>query len=275
MTEPRRELTGNEADGARLAVLVVTIVLMASLALVALDRLLLPGRFAIDEVVVAGDAPNVDPAAVLAAVRELGPRSWFSVDLDEVERVVRGVPWVYDASVRRRWPGKLVVTVSQATPFARFNDSGWVNRAGESLTLPRGFHGARLPRLYGPADRAAEIAENYVELAALFDVVDAVALVGLALDARGSWEMELASRVAPEAPPVAVIIGRESLVERVSRLAASLRTPLSAERAAELASAAAIDLRYPNGFAVRFAADADGTGRVVESRRSSAGDGTG
>ncbi len=275
MTEPRRNRTGNEAGGARLAVLVVTVVLMGSLALVALDRLLLPGRFAIDEVAVAGDAPNVDPAAVLAAVRALGPRSWFSIDLDEVERVVRGVPWVYDASVRRRWPGKLVVTVSQATPFARFNDSGWVNRAGEPLTLPRDFHGARLPRLYGPADRAAEIAERYVELAALFDGVDVVAPVSLALDARGSLEMRLASSVAPEAPPVAVIIGRESQVERVSRLAASLQAPLAAERAAELASAAVIDLRYPNGFAVRFAAGGDGAGRVAESRRASAGDGTG
>ncbi|KAA3620497.1 MAG: hypothetical protein DWQ08_15390, partial [Proteobacteria bacterium] len=120
MTERNRTpgRTGSRQSGvARVPVLVVSLVLISTLSLVALDRLFLPERFAISEVIVAGDAPNVDPAAVLQTVRRLGPRSWFSVDLDEVEDAVLSVPWVYRASVRRRWPGKLVVTVAQAEPF--------------------------------------------------------------------------------------------------------------------------------------------------------------
>jgi cell division protein FtsQ len=251
-------LHANEVGSARIPVLVVSFVLMASLALVALDRLLLPARFAIDEVIVSGDAPNVDPAAVLKAVRGLGPRSWFSVDLGEVEAVVKRVPWVHESSVRRRWPGKLVVTVSQARPFARYNDTGWINQQGERLKLPPGFDDARLPRLYGPAGREGEVAKRYLELAPLFDGIADASLRSVSLGARGSWQMGIA--VGGGERVIEVAIGREALERRVSRLAASLVGAFGKQ----LDGIAAIDLRYPNGFAVRSIPAAGDGGHVAK-----------
>ena len=60
----------------------------------------------------------------------MGPTSWFSVDLAEVEQVVKTVPWVYGVEVRRKWPGKLIVNLSQADPVANWNRVEWLNAAG-------------------------------------------------------------------------------------------------------------------------------------------------
>lgn len=256
-----------QTGAARLAVLVASVALLASLALVALDRLFLPERFAVREVVVTGDAPNVDPAAVLAAVRSLGQRSWFSVDLEEVERAVRSVPWVYRAWVRRRWPGKLVVTVAQAEPFARWNEGQWINDAGEILHLPAGFSGERLPTLGGPEGSAGEVVLRYRELAALFVGDHPAAPRSLRLDSRGAFEMGVVARADADGRIVEIRIGRERLVERVSRLAAALRTGLGSR----LHSVASIDLRYPNGFAVTFVDGESGAGMAQSAPRPKGG----
>ncbi len=255
----------------RVAVLAVSLVVLASLALVALDRLLLPGRFAVNEVVVAGRAPNVDPAAVLAAVREVGVKSWFSADLAAVERAVLEVPWVYRAAVRRRWPGKLVVTVSQAMPFALYGEAQWINREGEALSLPADFADGGLPRLSGPVERAGEVASMYVELRALMASADAVRVHALALDPRGTWTLGIAGAADGASRVIDVTIGREQIAERVVRLAAALDTEL----AARLPMIGAIDLRYPNGFAVRPVDEPEDARRMAELKTPVAGGGTG
>ncbi len=255
----------------RIAVLAVSLVVLASLALVALDRLLLPGRFAVNEVIVTGEAPNVDPATVLQAVRDVGVKSWFSVDLDAVEDAVRHVPWVYRASVRRRWPGKLVVTVSQAEPFARYNDADWINETGERLSLPPDFAGAGLPRLYGPEQRAGDVARQYARLASLVAPVESVTVRSLALDARGSWQMGIAGAADDVPRSVEITVGREAVTERVERLAAALKGELTAR----LNMIAAIDLRYPNGFAVRPADGGAESRHMAELKSPVAGGGTG
>ncbi|GJL81037.1 MAG: hypothetical protein DHS20C01_06710 [marine bacterium B5-7] len=229
---------------ARLPVLIASVALTVSLALVALDRLLLPDRFSIQEVVVTGNAPNVDPARVLHAVRQLGPRSWFSVDLAEVERVVGDVPWVYRASVRRRWPGRLIVSVSQAQPVARWNDDGWVNNDGETLSLPSGFTGADLPSLQGPQNRSTEVVARFNEIDTILSTVPVVKPVSLKLDGRGVWVLGL--NTAKRETPLIVTIGRGSIVPRLMRLTEALKSSL----AARLPQLASIDLRYPNGLAV-------------------------
>lgn len=272
MSEPGEDVV--ERSGrwkSRIAVLAVSLVVLASLALVALDRLLLPGRFAVNEVVVTGRAPNVDPAAVLAAVRRVGVKSWFSADLASVERAVRDVPWVYRATVRRRWPGKLVVSVSQANPFARYDDDTWINRQGETLSLPADFAGDDLPRLSGPPNRAADVASMYVELRALMAHADTVQVQALSLDPRGTWTLGITGASDEPSRVIHVTVGREQVVERVGRLAAALDTEL----AARLSVIAAIDLRYPNGFAVRPVDEPDDERRIAELKRPVAGGGTG
>jgi cell division protein FtsQ len=268
---PINKHTTRQSGVARLQVMVVSSILILSLALVALDRLFLPARFAINEVVVTGEAPNVDPATVLRAIKALGPRSWFSVDLEEVEVAVSQVPWVYHADVRRRWPGKLVVTVSQAIPFARWNDEAWINEKGEMLTLPGDFANAHLPRLSASADTAAaDVVELYKRLSEPFLRTEDVSMLFLNVDSRGSIEIGISKDGLQTAPDVAVVVGREAHLERVKRLADVLA---NADLKIDLDVLEAIDLRYPNGFAIRPREDRpDGEKMAHSAKRRAAGD---
>lgn len=235
----------------RLPVILASIAIFLSLTLVALDRLFLPDRFAIKEVVVAGQAPNVDPAMVLAAVRGLGPRSWFSVDLGEVEQAAKTVPWVYQVSVRRKWPGKLIITVSQAEPVARWNNSRWLNNAAEPLVMPENFHQGGLPELSGPVGSEAEVLEMYADLADL--TPGGFVIKALKLSPRGAWTAELQDSAS--AAVVAVRIGKQAEQSRFQRL----MNVLGADVGLSFEHVAEIDLRYPNGFAVRDQAPENST----------------
>ncbi len=233
---------------ARLAVLLASSALIASLGLVVVDRLFLPERFAIHEVVVLGAAPNVDPAAVLVAVRNLGPRSWFSVDLDEVETAVAAVPWVYQADVRRKWPGKLLVTVAQAEPAARWNGKSWLNSAGEPLSMPSGYRNGDLPDLHGPLGTQDELISAYHDAAAIFRSPGS-RIVAMRRSVRGVWSMRIDPSSTTSINHIEVMIGKSEFAERIERIAAVLRNGLGPD----LKRITHIDLRYPNGFAARVA----------------------
>lgn len=248
------DATEKVVGGVRPGMIFASVALVLSLSLVALDRLFLPDRFLINEVVVLGDAPNVDPAAVLAAVRELGPRSWFSLDLEEVEQAVGAVAWVDRASVRRRWPATLVVSVAQAEPVARWNDSDWLDQAGERLTIPRQYAGDGLPRLYGAAGSEAEVVERYGEFRAQFEAAGRMPPVTVEKDSRGVWIVGIDAGGDRTVP---VVVGRDDQAPRLRRLLGALDSGLDRM----LGEIERVDLRYPNGFSVRPAA---GAGQVVD-----------
>lgn len=95
-------------------ILAVVAVLVVVAGLVALTR---SPVLDVDRVTVAG-AANTDAATVrkVAAVRLRSPM----VDLDAgaVEDRLEALPWVARASVHRRWPGTVAVTIVERTPVA-------------------------------------------------------------------------------------------------------------------------------------------------------------
>ena len=238
----------------RMPILLASSAIFLSMLLVALDRLFLPGRFSVNEVIVAGYAPDVDPAEVLLAVKDMGPTSWFSVDLAEVEQVVKTVPWVYDAEVRRKWPGKLIVNLSQAEPVANWNRIEWLNAAGEKLVMPEAFADERLPRLFGPMGRQLDVLHTVSLLTAHMPAT--WRLEEVELTDRGAWSAML--KISNLPGPITVRLGKQHLEKRLIRLVQGVELI----QPDDLKNFREFDLRYPNGFAARFNATANG-GNVV------------
>lgn len=238
----------------RVPILLASSAIFFSMLLVALDRLFLPGRFSVNEVVVAGYAPDVDPAQVLGAVKGMGPTSWFSVDLAEVEQVVKTVPWVYGVEVRRKWPGKLIVNLSQADPVANWNRAEWLNAAGEKLVMPEAFTDDRLPRLFGPMGRQLDVLHTVISLTAHMPAT--WRLEEVTLTDRGVWSAMLKISNLPNL--ITVRLGKQDLEKRLKRLIQGVELIQSDD----LKNFREFDLRYPNGFAARFNATANG-GNIV------------
>lgn len=201
-----------------------------------------------------GDALRHVSDAVLRATVVKGVRgNFFATPLAEVRAVFETVPWVRKASVRRVFPDGLMVEIEEHRPLALWGDGRLVNTFGElfSANLGEAEEAGPLPHFSGPPGTEVQVARRFAELR------QAVAPLGsepvaLALSDRHAWTLKLADGTT-------LLLGREQGMPIDKRLARWVETypQVMAElnRRAEV-----IDLRYPNGFAIRSLAMLEGEG---------------
>jgi cell division protein FtsQ len=180
--------------------------------------------------------------------------TFFTVDLEDVRNSLEKLPWVREARVERRWPDTLVVSLTEHVPLARWNDNALINEAGEVFVAAAD---TRLPRLSGPEDSSAEVVaacrRHQAALAPLGMTIDE-----LRLSPRRAWRLRLANGMQ-------LALGREQADARLARFIAVYPRLFGAQPATQDLAAAApgaapaapmtpvtVDLRYPDGFAVRM-----------------------
>ena len=174
--------------------------------------------------------------------------SFLSLDLQQVKRVFESVPWVRQAIVQRDFPNRLRVTLLEHQPRAWWGESGGgklVNAQGQVFEAnPDDVQADGWSELTGPDDSAApQVYRLHQALQPLFARLD-WRMQRLELDRRGGWRVRLAHGTGVE-------VGRgntEGMLTRVSHVAFSV-SELGPRYAYRLEM---VDLRYPNGYAVRM-----------------------
>ncbi len=165
---------------------------------------------------------------------------FLSADLGLIRQQLQGLPWIYEVTVRRRWPSSLEIHVVEQLPIARWGEAGFLNHQAEVFQTRREGNWDDLPLLSGPEGAARTLMANYQRLEELLLPLG-LEVVELSLDERGQVSATLQGGVY-------VLLGRDEFVERVQRLVALYRGEL-AGRHDEVAR---VDLRYENGLAVAF-----------------------
>ena len=207
----------------------------------ALYWLLLPQRFPVTEVELKGELKNTSRAQVEAALpRAAG--NFFAADLAEVRERVERLPWVRRVAVRRIWPGRLEVSVEEHVALARWGTgeemSRLVNTFGETFSANTR---QALPVFVAPAGSAAEVVRRYHRFGELVAPLG-TGVERVVLTQRLAWQLRLGNGLH-------VMLGRDAdlaeqrLKKFVDAHSATLaRTGKKHEY---------VDLRYPNGFALR------------------------
>lgn len=227
-----------------LAVLLVSVPLAA--AAWAGMRLADPATLPIRTVAVHGKFRYLRPDAVRRAISAHIRGGLVYVNVDAVRRAVLALPWVRAVTVRRVWPDALSVSVQEQQPFAAWAGGGLVNTAGKRFAAPAGTGPEGLPVFAGPSGEAAVMSAGYRRFSGI--LASAGLLIRrLVLDERHAWRIRLVSGVILE-------VGREDVEHRLQRFARVYRTTLAKEQTA----IERVDLRYANGFAVKFT-DTDAT----------------
>jgi cell division protein FtsQ len=184
-----------------------------------------------------------------AAISQIVPRlegSLFSMDLAAAKQRFEGIPWVRRAQVSRVWPARLRVDLVEHVPAAAWNGSAVLNVQGEVFPV-KPWSG--LPDVHAPEGMEAEVAKHYGEYAAILGA-SGMRISALRVDARHAWRLEV--RPHGSGAPISVDLGRERMVERLSRFIVFY--PLVSTDSGALRR---VDMRYPNGFAVEAAARAE------------------
>lgn len=190
--------------------------------------------------VVEGRLQQVRPGDVQQVSMRHLQAGFFELDIRRVHAAVLELPWVERAEVRRRWPNGVVVRIWERQPLARWRESSLISVHGELFTPPPGTLPAGLPALSGPPGTEQVLIES---LAHFSDVLAPAGLkiATIGIDDRGAWTVALDAGLAMR-------LGRHRIEERLRRFA-DIALPTLGDRIEQVAY---VDLRYGNGFAVRW-----------------------
>ena len=224
-------------------------------AATALQQLLRSPLFPLREIVVRDELKNADREEITNALDGIGG-NFFAADLAAVRGRLEQVGWVWHVDARRVWPDRIEVRLEEHVAFARWGDSGLVNSHGEPFSAALDpEEQSRLPLFAGPTGTEGELARRYRSftelLAPLGMAPEQGALASVVLTPRHAWQLRTAGGLELE-------LGRDGTEPVEARLARFVAAyPDSIARlprgAAGTEPRRHVDLRYPNGFALRVA----------------------
>ena len=193
---------------------------------------------------VAGEFLHASREALEASVRaELEAGGFFEVDVDRLRRAALAHPWVREATVRRVWPDAIHIAVLERVAVARWNDHELLESDASLFRPAQGAAGYSLARLQGPPDMHARVLDHYKRLASSLGLL-AGGVSRVSLSARGQWEIEFGNGLTLIPPLPLDLDALEDFARVLPRILGD-----------RLEHAARIDLRYANGFAVRWRED--------------------
>lgn len=192
--------------------------------------------FPFREIQVNGDLQHVTREQVEYVVTHKLKGNFFTLDLKAARAAFEKLPWVRTVNVRRRWPGRLEVTLEEHVALARWGTAGLVNTKGE---LFYAASNANLPVFIGETGDEKEIAEHYLAFKAQLAPLKLVP-VQVSLSARRAWEIKLNDGLVVE-------LGREQTESRLAKFV-SVYDRTVAQMPGPVRY---VDLRYPNGFAIQ------------------------
>ena len=189
---------------------------------------------------------HINPLTVRSAALAQIKGNFFTADLNEVRKTFESVPWVRKAMVRRAWPNQLTVTIEEHVPLGTWGDDGrLLSIKGDVFVanLAEAEEDAELLSFNGPDGSEKEVVTRLQDLNNWLAPLK-LQVAALNLSDRYAWSMQLNNGVTLE-------LGREktatTLKERADRLVA-IYPQLVAHLQDRIEN---IDMRYPNGLALR------------------------
>ena len=199
-----------------------------------------PTTLPLQRIAIDGEFKNLQPAELQSVVMKTAQGGFFAVDMEAVRRAVERQAWVDRVSIRRIWPDALHVEVIEQVPLARWGKDALLNLRGELFRPGDGSYPAGLPHLNGPEGAAQEVSSRYRQIRD--DLVQiGLQIDKLQMDQRHAWVMVTESGVWFE-------LGSQDVERRLNRFI-NLYRQLHEGVQRRLRS---VDLRYTNGFALRW-----------------------
>ena len=213
--------------------------------------------------------------------------NFFSTNLELVRQSLEQLPWVRRAEVRRQWPARIDVSIEEHRPVAFWGQATGqlVNSYGEVFAgVMHAPETPNLPLLLGPPGIAPEVLNTYQQAEELLRPLGRVPRV-LNVSPRLAVQLRLDDGMIVELgrqqAKSAVRQRLERFVEYYPSVLAASR-PRSTKASASATPAVAVgpalpavgsalpsvvvDMRYPNGFALRVAANANSTAAATERK---------
>lgn len=215
-----------------IGIVVVTIIF-------ALNQVNISRFFPIRTVRVYG-ANRVDHEDVKLRLMPLVDNGFFAVNVEYIRDRLTQLPWVQTLSVRRVWPDQVELSVVEKKPVAHWNAESLLSDAGELFTPGDVAVTMALPQFIGPDGQQLFVYRNFKDFNRILSPLHAK-ISTLELTPYFTWKITLNNGIAMQ-------IGHKDILTRLGHFV-RVYPKIVGSREGEIAY---IDLRYPNGVAVRW-----------------------
>jgi cell division protein FtsQ len=194
----------------------------------------------VQRIIVTGELEHTRTEVIQDLIQPALVGGFLGADLQLIRTQLEELPWIYRATVQRRWPNALEINVVEQLPIARWGENGFLNHEGEVFQSENSRDWQNLPRLQGPEGDARALVAGYQRLLEILAPLH-LSVAQLTLDERGQVEVSLNGGIQ-------ILLGSEDFLERMQRFVALY----SRELGAGAAAVERVDLRYETGAAVTF-----------------------
>tara|TARA_R110000751_G_scaffold307911_1_gene435109 strand:- start:25391 stop:26149 length:759 start_codon:yes stop_codon:yes gene_type:complete len=199
----------------------------------------------VQDIVISGDRVFIDDKKIQKLIKKTQPGSFFELDVNQTHQTVEAMPWVYRASVRKRWPNGLEIFVVEQQPAAIWNGDMLLNQFGDAFDaqISSADLNAKitLPNLYGPGGSEQTALQGYRNMQSLLETSN-LYIVEMFLSERFAWNVQLNNGIK-------LNLGRTEFIDRLQRFVDLLPLISQQERQVDY-----VDLRYDTGLAVGWKA---------------------
>jgi cell division protein FtsQ len=199
-----------------------------------------PENLTITSVEVKGDLKILDKEQLQPVIEPFTKTNLYLLDAKGLETAIESNPWVHSASMTKIWPDKLVVKIFEQRPVAFWGDKEMLAENGEIIKASLPKEKGNLPLLYSPNDKGRNMATGFLQIRKWMKDFP-LKMVEFKEDSRGSWQIKLQNGMT-------VKIGREHQEKRLRRFMVGYDHSLKKV----VNDVKTVDLRYTNGFAVKW-----------------------
>jgi cell division protein FtsQ len=186
------------------------------------------------------DGTHVNLSFLKTTVLENLHGNFFSARFATLRSQLLANPWIADVSIRRIWPDQLIIQIYEQQAREQWGTDAILNSSLKVIAVPPNTIPKGLPQLEGPEASEAQVFDMYQTLSKPLKQMG-LTILRLQLDDRLSWSLLLSNGVQ-------VLLGKEDALLRAMRFI-HLYPNLHTAPAKQLLY---VDLRYPNGFAVKW-----------------------
>ncbi|MDX1604784.1 MAG: cell division protein FtsQ/DivIB [Candidatus Competibacterales bacterium] len=203
--------------------------------------LLQPQQFPLRRVEIEGELRQLTVADLQRRLADRIGHNLLLLDLPTLRRRLAAEPWVAEVRLHREWPDRLRVRLREHRTYARWGEAELVTADGHRFQ-PEHIRQVEphWPQLVGPAGSESHVIDHY----RAFD--EALAPAGLnpetvRLDPIQGWSLVLGSGLR-------LVLGQQDPDRRLQRFLELYPRVLRSQ----LSELAVVDLRYPDGAALRW-----------------------
>lgn len=193
--------------------------------------------FPVKQVRIEGDVQRTGGRQLQSVAQQYIRGNIFKADLNGAQEAFAKLPWIDTVSVRRRLPDTVEIKLQERIPVGRWKESGLIDSNGNLFNAATD---EQFPVFSGEPGTGKIMVKHFNEFNAILKPLG-LAVAELEYSPRSAWTVGLDNGIS-------VRLGRENETKRLQRFAEMWPGILQAQQG----NLAYVDMRYRDGFAVRY-----------------------